>query len=664
MFQSAVPATQASTHSLDRLWMRFGMGLLLILAVMAITLFQNHAWMLNSRAASQAVSLLDRQAMLGQRIAFLSNQTLPVPSASATELAESVALFDAARTDLAALSPPQAAGGADAADQAARAEADFLQTALALLAARDPSDRAALARTLQVQERAMRPRIATLSRLHGEDHAAAIDSQIRIQNRLWLTVLLVSVAQMMLVMLPAQIAINGTLHDLRRRIHRLRERQTALRRANAELMNRSLEDSASGLPSRHAAIPLIEAALSRGDDPPSLIMFNLSDHGGRDHADAAALLSMIAILQDEREEDDVLMRVGGDDVVLMTRDDPGRVARHMARALATAANLMPDSSACRCAIGIATAEAGSTAPDLLRCAARATAMARSRGGGSIVTYGPDMQRADCDLARLAQDLADALAVGAVGAAFAPQVDLTDGRVTGLIATPAWHHPQWGPISRDRIAAVAEREGMQLKLDRAVWSAALQDVVRWIDAGLDVPPVSLGASPDTIADPRLLSGLMTHLTSIGVAPAAIRITASVATWSDAASPLARMNVERLCAVGLAVVPHDCGSGALDLSGIVTLDTAEVMLDPALVGQLVDAQHVDGLRAIVQMLTACGMAVGARDVPDAATLAAIRQAGCTTAHGPALGPTLSGEQMLHHLRQVAIAPVAGGGRLLRA
>lgn len=649
---------------LTRLWVRFGVGLLVILAVVGITLFQNHARLQEARIASEAVSLLDRKGMLGQRIAFLGQQAFQISSAAATELAEAIALFEALDAEQAAIPRPTSPDDVIGMTSTAGDDARFIATARALLAAPSIAKRARLAQTLRLQERAIRPRIAELSRLHGLDHAAAIEGQIRIQNRLWLTVLLVGIAQMILVMLPAQIAINGTLRDLGGRIHRLRERQTALRRANADLLNRSLQDSASGLPSRVAALHMIDSALARTDKPLSLLLFSLSDPDELGAQNDAALLSMIAILQDEREEDDVLMRFGGNDVLLLTREDAGQVARHMARALSMAADLAPDAATCRCVIGIAIAAPETTARDLIEQATRAAAVGRGSGAGSIVTYGPDLQRADSDLARHAHVLREALATGAIGVRFSPQIRLSDGTIVGLVATPDCPTPPRGTIARDRITATAAREGLQAALDRAVWSAALNDIVQWVDAGLDVPPVSLEASPDTMADPRLLSRLMTHLTGLGLAPASIRIVTSVAIWSATAGPLARMNVERLRAVGIDVVPLNCGDNDLDLAGLVTLEAADVFLDPTMVDRLIEEPRPEALSAIVRMLTACGMAVGARDVPDAAMLTAVSRAGCTTAHGPAVGPTLSGEQMMHHLQQAATDPVQAEDRLLRA
>ena len=649
---------------LTRLWVRFGVGLLLILAVVAITLLQNHARLQEARDASHAAGLFDRKTMLSQRIAFLGQQALQPSSAQALELAEAITLFEALHAEQAAITRPSASGD-DAGTTGTDAEdAQFIATTRALLEAPTSASRTELARRLRLLERAMRPRIAENARRHDLDHAAAIADQIRIQNRLWLMVLMIGVAQMILVMLPAQIAINGTLHDLGGRLHRLRERQIALRRANADLLNRSLQDSASGLPSHVAALHLIESALARADGPLSLMMFKLSDHDDPRRQNDAALSSMIAILQDEREEDDLLMRAGGTDVLLLTREDAGHVARRMARALSMASDLAPDAATCRCVIGIAIATPQMTAKVLIEHVTRAAAVARSRGAGSIVTYGPDLQRADGDLSRHAHLLREALATGGIGAGFAPQIRLSDGQIVGLVATPDWQTPQRGLICTETITAVAAREGLETALDRAVWAAALQDIVRWVDAGLEVPPVSLTASSETLNDPRLVSRLMTHLTGLGVAPASVRITTTAAIWSGTARPLALMNVERLRAVGIDVLPGDCGSSALGLADLVTLGAAEIMLAPSLVQRLIDGGHVDALQAIVRMLTGCGMAVGARDVPDAATLAAVRKAGCKSAHGPAVGPALSGDQMLRHLQETAKVPVATECRLLRA
>lgn len=657
---------------LGRLWMRLAICACLVVIVVTITQIRNRTLLEQSRATTQSVATIDGQRILGERISFLSRLSLTPSASAATELAEALSLFEFVdgQRDRTALSSADRAGDLAGTTRAAdMLTHDFIATARALLAEDDRLAKAELTDSVRAKEKALRQTLVQLSTLHAAKNAATLDRQVQVHRQLWIALVLLGSAVTILVLLPAQIGLGGVLRDQRSRIRKLHEKQALMRQMNARLLNQTLEDPVTGLPNSLAAKHLIDIGMAKSDGRLSLVRIDLSqgagparprgESGGQD----ADLLSRIAILQDERDDDDVLLRLGRCDLALLTRGDPDRVARRLTRALANAASLPQDQQACGCRIGYVVCKPGATANDLLEQSLRALSLSRTRQVDSIVAYDPDLQKADGDMSRLVAELRDCLDRDAVGVDFEQQFKFDGGGLAGLTAVAQWSGATRSCAAADG-AKLAEHGGFEKDLDRAVWNAAMRQMTQWAESGIEVPCVSLTASAVTLADPWLVQNLMAQLTSLGLATADIRILVPIATWAGTAAPATMMNVERLRVVGINVLPHDCGSGDVDLSCLASLDPGDVILDPVFVERMVVTQRQPQLRCIVQMLTQFGLRVSARQITDLTTLVAVTDAGCIAGQGPQVAPILTAADLGARLQWKVPDRSAPPENLLRA
>ena len=121
-------------------------------------------------------------------------------------------------------------------------------------------------------------------------------------------------------------------------------------------------------------------------------------------------------------------------------------------------------------IGIAHAEAGTRAEDMLRDSDVAMYGAKERGRARIELFDAEMRRRMLDRLEMEQSLRTAIAAGELRLDYQPIVALDGWRVTAAEALVRWEHPERGLVHPAEFIPLAE------------------------ETGLDPPPRPVGARP--------------------------------------------------------------------------------------------------------------------------------------------------------------------------
>ncbi|HET9689720.1 MAG TPA: EAL domain-containing protein, partial [Acidimicrobiales bacterium] len=282
-------------------------------------------------------------------------------------------------------------------------------------------------------------------------------------------------------------------------------------------------------------------------------------------------------------------RVGADEFAIVVAGDGGdrlaAVTGRTATALVGAvgeglavAGLALDVGA---SVGWAAASAGAHATGVLRQADVAMHAAKARGGGACA-YDGSVDRHSTRNLQLAGELRKALKGGDLELWYQPKAVLATGAVTGVEGLLRWRHPAFGQVAPEEFITVAERSGLIHQVTWWVIDAALAQLRRWADDGLDLG-MAVNISARDLHDLALPAALAERLATSGVG--AGRLTLEVTESCVMADPVRSQRVLRdLAALGVRLSIDDFGTGYSSLGRLQTLPIDEVKIDRSFVRDL--------------------------------------------------------------------------------
>jgi diguanylate cyclase (GGDEF)-like protein/PAS domain S-box-containing protein len=331
---------------------------------------------------------------------------------------------------------------------------------------------------------------------------------------------------------------------------------------------------------------------------------------------------------------DTIARLGGDEFAVLlptaTIDDAHLIANRLLQVLEepfSQGNLQLEIDA---SIGIVLSpDHGTDADTLLRRADVAMYVAkRSNTGYALYTADQD-QHSPMRLA-MVSELRRAIDQDELSLYFQPKVDLVSGNVTCAEALVRWQHPRHGMVSPDVFVPIAEQTGLIRPLSRWVVNAALRQVNRWRQEGLDVA-VAVNLSMRNLHDPEIADMIRQLLARWGVPPSylIVEITES-SLMADAARALEVL--ERVRAMGVSVSIDDFGTGYSSLAYLKRLPVHELKIDRSFVATLAtDDNDAAIVRSTVGLAHDLGLTVVAEGVEDQETWDVLTRLGCDVAQG---------------------------------
>ncbi len=428
-----------------------------------------------------------------------------------------------------------------------------------------------------------------------------------------------------------------------------------------------LTDDLTGLPNRRALFAELEllAATAVGPDVRAGLLI-LGLDGFRDlndtlgHRSGDALLRAVAHRLEPAAAGagGTLVRLGGDEFAVLLRDtgDPVAAAHTLRDALEQPLELDEVTVSVQASVGVARfPDDADQAGELARRADVAMTDAKRRGVG-VARYTAERDANSVELLGLAADLRAALTGGGSGlwVAFQPQVDLADGRCTGVEALIRWSHPQRGPISPAELLPIAERSGQMPALTDWVLERALEELATLQTAGHALR-VAVNVSARTLVDVALPDRIATALGEHGVGPASLVIEVTEdAVMSDQRRCLAVL--ERIAALGVEVAIDDFGTGQSSLAQLRHLPASELKIDRSFVQRMAaDPLDAEVVRLVVTMGSRMGLRVVAEGIETPEEQRGLAQLGCHVGQGFGLGRPMPARELEAFL--------AGGGATAR-
>ena len=443
-------------------------------------------------------------------------------------------------------------------------------------------------------------------------------------------------------------------------------RDISERKAHTDALEyQALHDALTGLPNRSLFGDRLRQALlaaRRNQRMLGVLLLDLdrfkdiNDALGHDRGDSL-LQEVTSRLRGVLRATDTIARLGGDEFAMLAPDakqpeDVVAAARKILSALEgpfAIADRMVETGA---SIGIAIYPMHGEDPStLLRRADVAMYVAKRSGGGHAV-YAPEQEAQTLRRSNLAGELRRSIPLGELVLYYQPQVTLATGAITAVEALIRWNHPRDGLMSPDRFIPMAEETGIIHPITAWVIDAALAQLCKWRDQGIDLG-VSINVSPRNIEDHSLEEMVAAGLAKYKVDPKLLTLEISE---SDAMAAAAAKALNRLHEIGVRICLDDFGTGYSSLLYLMHLPVDEIKIDRSFVMALAaDPDSGAIVRSAVGLGHNLGLRVVAEGLQDRASQAMLVEAGCDAAQGFLVARPAPEADMTAMLRAGAVARV---------
>jgi diguanylate cyclase (GGDEF)-like protein len=489
--------------------------------------------------------------------------------------------------------------------------------------------------------------VAVVSIDYGEVGAAASSSFYPIAGILELVLILLYV---LLVPLLSRVS------------RRLRQQMTRIR-------HQAYHDELTGLPNRLYFREYGEQMLARDEGRVAVLIVDLdrfkevNDTLGHPAGDSL-LRAVAARLGNAFGETAVVARLGGDEFGLLAAvDGPADAAELGARVnevLHGDFELRGTPIGIEASVGVALfPEDGDSVDVLMQRADVAMYTAKERRAGSTL-YADVPQRADAFQIGLLGELRRALEQHEIVLAYQAKAEIPSRRIVGVEALVRWQHPERGLLQPGDFLAYAERTSLNRVLTRYVLEAALADLRRWHERGIDLV-AGVNITMFDLLDVGFAAQVERLLRESGMPAEKVELEI---TESEIMSDVARVKstLQHLRDVGVRLAIDDFGSGYSSLGYLKTLPVDTLKIDKSFVlGMESDERDRAIVQTAVELGHTLGLSVVAEGVESLESLCQLASIGCDVAQGYYIGRPESPESLAE--RVLADAANAASAQRLR-
>ncbi|GGK70589.1 membrane associated phosphodiesterase [Sphaerisporangium melleum] len=447
--------------------------------------------------------------------------------------------------------------------------------------------------------------------------------------------------------------------------------QVALRN---QVVHLTFHDGVTGLPNRaYFEERTREVLARRGGGTTAVVFIDLDGFTGVNdsvgHAGGDYLLSQAARrLRAAVHADDTLARWGGDEfAVLLESGGSGQpsgsgptdaqsaidLAERLVREVSAEPFRVADRDiALTASVGVAFAEDGVPAGDLIRNADVATTRAKELGGRRVEVFAAHMHADVVRRLELAADLQRALLAGQFAIEYQPVVDLATSRVTAVEALVRWWRGST-LVPPQQFLGAAEDTGLIVPLGEWILRESCREVAAWRASSWDIG-LSLNLSTRQITAPRFVETVAAALAESGLPASALTLEViEEMLVEDAEEIIGRLSELRAMGVRLAI--DDFGTGYASLALLRQLPVDLIKIDPSFVCGLGRDETLTLLtRTIVRLGHDLGLMVVAEGIERPEQLELLREMGCTRGQGYLVARPMAARGV-DSLMRTSLAPV---------
>ncbi len=417
------------------------------------------------------------------------------------------------------------------------------------------------------------------------------------------------------------------------------------KRAEEQIEFHAYHDVLTHLPNRKLFADRLTQSISRARraGKPLAVMFvdldhfkSINDTLGHEAGDEL-LLEMAIRLRANVRDDDTVARLGGDEFTIILAElrqpeDAVNVAEKIIKAVEQPLTIAGTSIEVSASIGISLfPDDGSDAESLLRNADSAMYRAKEAGRNTYQLCTDDMKRRAVERLSLETRLRRAITEGQLVLHYQPQVSLTSGAVVGVEALVRWNDPERGLVHPSAFIPMAEESRLILPLGEWVLLTACSQMRAWLDAGIELPLMSVNLSLRQFQQYDIVQSVRRVLAETGLDAGALELEIT----ETAAMQNAETTVEVLQALrelGVSIAIDDFGTGYSSLNYLKRFPITAVKIDRAFIRDLATSEGDAAIvSAVVGIARALKLRVIAEGVETEEQLSFLRRRNCDAAQG---------------------------------
>ena len=356
---------------------------------------------------------------------------------------------------------------------------------------------------------------------------------------------------------------------------------------------------------------------------------------------------------------DLVARFGGDEFAILLTDLAGvgqlvSIAERLIETLNQPFLTSDMRAAVHGTIGVAIAEAGDDAAELLRRADIAMYAAKAAGKGLFGIFEPSMHVAMYAPLERRAALAQAVEAQQFELHFQPVVDVPTRAMVGVEALLRWRHPQLGLLGPGEFLDDLEEAGLMAALGPWIIAEACRQGVRLRrHTGRDLS-VSVNVSSSQVRGAGVVAVVTDALASSGLPPTAL-VVELTESGSIGDSELVALQLRQLRELGVRIAIDDFGTGYSSFGYLRRLRVDIVKIEKSFVDDLlgggIPAALVEGMLALGLRL---GLDVVAEGVEHEAQHEALARLGCPRAQGYLHARPMPMDQLLARASVWPLAP----------
>lgn len=427
----------------------------------------------------------------------------------------------------------------------------------------------------------------------------------------------------------------------------IQDNRALLRRLQAreqELYQRAEQDALTGLANRAAFLNRVGGELSEPDcesGRAAVVFIDLDDfkqindtlgHAAGDAAIVAVGRRLRRCLRDH----DLVARLGGDEfAVFLTRfQEVGQlatIAQRLIDSLSEPLELSGHITSVAGTIGIALAEPGDGAGELLRRADIAMYAAKARGKGLYGIFEPSVHLAMSEPLSRRAEVAQAVAEHQLRVHYQPIVSPADGTLVGVEALLRWVHPDKGLLVPGTFLNDLEQAGLLVEVGSWVLQRACAEVAALRHhTGRDIF-VSVNVSSRQAHDDGFVPTVTGALADAGLDPTALVVELTEEA-SVGASELVAHRLRAVRDLGVRVALDHFGTGYSALAHLRRLPVDIIKIDRSFIDDLGDDGDAAAvMRAMLALGRGLRLMTVAEGVETQAQHLCLLELGCIWAQG---------------------------------
>ncbi|HLR43544.1 MAG TPA: EAL domain-containing protein [Pseudogracilibacillus sp.] len=226
------------------------------------------------------------------------------------------------------------------------------------------------------------------------------------------------------------------------------------------------------------------------------------------------------------------------------------------------------------------------------------------------------------------ELRTALSENQFKVVYQPIVNLKTNKVTGVEALLRWHHPKLGMVSPVEFIPILEEIGLIIPVGNWIIHTVSKQLKYWQDKGLDIPKVTINASPIQFQDPHFLKNITSILESNEIDAKHIELEITEGTIINIANP--KETLDEFRNMGLRISIDDFGTGYSSLSYLKKLPIHTLKIDRSFISEL-DKQDEMIVQTIVNLGQNLNFEIIAEGIETMEQLAYLRSLDCHEGQG---------------------------------